>query len=213
MENKNKKDTLSLEYIDIISATITDVNTSLNQTNDTKNFKQIWKNIPKSLFSILLLEVMAVYALLFFISPTQATLATPAETNNISISDTLIALTNQERDQYDLNHLELNAELSKAAATKAAYILDNNNFSHEGLNGETFSTWIKQTDYQYKRVGENLAINFSDPKDIMSAWLKSPLHRKNILNPLYDDIGIAVIEGSYNNKQTIVVVQIFGKSD
>jgi len=210
MENKNKKDTLSLEYISVINDEIVPEITSLN---NTQKLKQIWKSIPKSLFGILLLEVMAVYALLFFISPTQATLATLADNNNINTSDTLIALTNQERDQYNLNHLELNSELSKAAEAKANYILTNNNFSHEGLNGETFSNWIKATNYQYKRVGENLAINFNDPADIISAWLKSPLHRKNILNPLYKDIGIAVIEGTYNNKQTTVVVQMFGTPD
>ncbi len=213
MKNKNQKDTLSLEYsvdvsIDSIENTAIEV-----PIRNTQRLKQIWNNSPKSLFGILLLEVIAVYALLFFISPTQATLATPIEAENIAISDTLIAMTNQERDEYALDHLEFNTELYKAAEAKAEYIFANDSFSHERLDGETFSIWIRETNYQYKRVGENLAIHFDQPEDIMSAWLSSPLHKKNILNPLYEDVGIAVIEGLYNNKPTTVVVQVFGTSE
>jgi len=209
MKNKNQKDTLPLKYVDIVYDEIVITDTP---SNNTTSLKQTWNKFPKSLFGILLLEVITVYALLFFVSPTQVTLAVPNESEAIKVSDTLIALTNQERDKYNLNHLEFNAELYKAAEAKAEYIFTNNNFSHERLNGETFSSWIKETDYQYKRVGENLAIHFKKSEDIMSAWMTSPLHRKNILNPLYEDVGIAVVDGLYNNKPTTVVVQIFGTS-
>ncbi len=213
MQNKNKKDTLSstynVEVTDIATTSQVNVNYKISPT---QQIQKIWANTPKILIAILLLEVIAVYGLLFFVSPSSATFATQSSQESIEItaSDTLIALTNQEREKYNLPHLSFNAELTKAAQTKAQYILDNNSFSHEGKNGETFSTWIRETNYQYKRVGENLAIQFDQPKDIMNAWMDSPLHRKNILNPLYQDIGIAVVQGNYKNKPTTIVVQLFG---
>lgn len=166
--------------------------------------------MPKTLAAILVFEVIAVYGLLFFIAPTSATSATLQSESYAITDDSIIALTNNERSTYDIAPLRYNTELSKAASAKAQYILDNDSFSHEGEAGETFSSWIRSTGYTYTRVGENLAIHFDNPDDILEAWLDSPTHRKNLLNPLFEDIGLAVVTGEYKGKTTTVVVQLFG---
>jgi uncharacterized protein YkwD len=42
-------------------------------------------------------------------------------------------------------------------------------------------------------MGENVAYGQKDPADVMRAWLTSPGHRANILNPKYTEIGVGVV--------------------
>ena len=48
-------------------------------------------------------------------------------------------------------------------------------------------------------VAENIAWgegSKASPQAIVTAWMGSPDHRVNILNPRYDEIGIAIADGS-----------------
>jgi hypothetical protein len=65
--------------------------------------------------------------------------------------------------------------------------------------------------YNYTYAGENLAMNFSEAEDALSAWLASPTHRDNILSQNYEDIGVAVVVGEINGTETTLVVQLFGQ--
>ncbi len=121
----------------------------------------------------------------------------------------IIELTNKERQKRNLPPLTVNQLLTKAAYQKANDIFKSQTFQHN-INGRKFSSWIKNTGYEYIYVGENLAIDFITSEGVIDAWLKSPSHRKNILNTEFKEIGVAVVNGKFNNHQTILVVQIFG---
>lgn len=63
--------------------------------------------------------------------------------------------------------------------------------------------------------GENLALlqgeaNAALAKEMMAAWMRSPGHRKNILRPTFDHIGVAVILAPEGRAYG---VQIFGTLD
>jgi hypothetical protein len=45
---------------------------------------------------------------------------------------------------------------------------------------------------------------------VLKAWIDSASHKENLLNPEYQEIGVAVKEGKFENENSIVVVQIFG---
>jgi hypothetical protein len=45
---------------------------------------------------------------------------------------------------------------------------------------------------------------------MVEAWMASPTHKANIVNPRYSDIGIAVINGNLEGFETTLVVQMFG---
>lgn len=122
----------------------------------------------------------------------------------------LIDLTNNYRKQLGLTELTPNARLTQAAVNKAGDLLNSQYFNHTSPAGKKFSQWIKDVDYKYFYVGENLAIDFDNNQEIFQAWLNSPSHKENIIKPQYQEIGIAVIEGKYNNHQTTIVVQLFG---
>jgi hypothetical protein len=99
--------------------------------------------------------------------------------------------------------------LTQAAINKGQAILQNNTFGHT-INDRRFSSWIRDTGYNYSYVGENLAIDFGTSEGIMEAWNNSPLHKQNLLNPYYLETGISAISGKFQGQDTTVVVQIFG---
>ncbi len=123
--------------------------------------------------------------------------------------ENIIILTNQARLEKGLRELTANQLLSKAAYDKAEAIFDTQEFKHN-LEEKSFSSWVKETGYEYQNVGENLAIDFITSEGTMKAWLESPSHKKNIMNPKFQEIGIAVKQDEFDGQESIVVVQIFG---
>ena len=122
----------------------------------------------------------------------------------------LIELTNEERQSLGLNSLEENALLNKAAQLKAQDIITYDYFSHQSPTGITPWYWFNEAGYNYQIAGENLGIGFLDSEEIYQAWDDSPSHRANLLNPKYQDIGIAVLKADFEGNETTVVVQLFG---
>ena len=128
------------------------------------------------------------------------------------IKTTLIDLLNQERQSAGLQSLKENAKLNQAALLKAQDILEKDYFSHQSPEGMTSWHWFKIAGYNYKIAGENLAIGFLDSQEVNQAWLDSSSHRANLLNPNYQDVGIAIMKGDFEENETTIVVQLFGTS-
>lgn len=124
----------------------------------------------------------------------------------------LINLTNQDRISQGLPPLKENPQLSQAAYLKAKDIMDKDYFSHDSPEGITPWYWIKKAGYNYKFAGENLAIGFLDSEEVYNAWMLSLPHQKNVLNPNYKEMGIAVLNGDFQGNEIAVVVQLFGSS-
>lgn len=122
---------------------------------------------------------------------------------------TLERLANQTRTSLGLAPLKPSTTLDKAAELKAEDMVKNQYFAHTSPQGATPWVWFKNAGYNYKYAGENLAIGFFDSIEVYNAWLNSPSHKQNLLNPNYKEIGTAVLPG-FGNNNTIVVVQLFG---
>lgn len=122
----------------------------------------------------------------------------------------LIQLTNAYRRGLGLNELAVNPRLTQAAINKAKNLLAEQYFSHTSPSGKKFSDWIKEVNYAYFYVGENLAIDFANPQEVFDAWLASPKHKENIEREEFQEIGIADVQGQFDGRETNVVVQLFG---
>jgi uncharacterized protein YkwD len=127
----------------------------------------------------------------------------------INASD-LILQTNIERKTLGLSELDPNHKLTQAAHKKALDILNKQYFAHTTPDGKPFYEWIEENNYNYLYAGENLAIDFSTNEGVIKAWMESPLHKANILNSNYNEIGLVSLWGEYEGKETNVVVQMFG---
>lgn len=124
--------------------------------------------------------------------------------------EALIDLTNQERQSLGLNSLSENPILNNAALQKAQDMLILDYFGHYSPEGKSPWYWFQRAGYRYQKAGENLAIGFLEAEEVFRAWNTSLTHKANIINPDYEDVGIAVLKGNFQGKETTVVVQLFG---
>jgi hypothetical protein len=122
----------------------------------------------------------------------------------------IIRLTNIERTNRGLLPLKMNNELNAAAAQKAGDMFAKDYWAHVSPTGTQPWFFITNNGYSYRYAGENLARDFSDPNSVVQAWLNSPSHRDNLLNDRYQDIGVAVVDGKLEGRDTTLVVQMFG---
>lgn len=122
----------------------------------------------------------------------------------------LVNITNEDRGSEGLARLAVNPVLEEAARMKAQHMAEHSYFAHVSPDGLDPWYWFYRAGYVFTEAGENLAVNFADSEDVVSAWMDSPGHRANILNGKFTEIGIAAVKGEYKGKKTIFVVQMFG---
>ena len=128
---------------------------------------------------------------------------------NITVTD-LLNDTNAERAKNGASPLTLNDKLTAAAQAKAADMFVHQYWAHTSPQGRDPWSFITAAGYNYLYAGENLARDFADSASVVQAWMNSPSHRENLVNPRYLEVGFAVVNGKYNNYETTLVVQMFG---
>jgi hypothetical protein len=128
---------------------------------------------------------------------------------NISPAE-VIRLTNAQRAANGLGALTQNSALDGAALAKGNDMLAKGYWAHFAPDGTSPWSFFLNFGYKYKYAGENLARDFPDASSAVAAWMNSPSHKENILNPNYREIGIGVVEGNLAGVETTVIVQFFG---
>lgn len=129
--------------------------------------------------------------------------------SNITAAE-VVEQTNQQRAKQNLPPLTVNDQLNQAALSKGQDMLQQQYWSHFAPDGKQPWDFIKSSGYVYLTAGENLARDFSNTPDMVAAWMNSQTHRENILSPKFQEIGVAVIDGSLQGEETTLVVQMFG---
>jgi uncharacterized protein YkwD len=128
----------------------------------------------------------------------------------LAIED-IIDATNRERIQDGKAPLKVNVKLTQSAKIKTDDMIAQQYFEHTSPNGDAVSDLGEKVGYDYIIMGENLALgNFIDANDLVQAWMDSPGHRANVLNPLYQEIGIYATKGVYEGREVWFAVQHFG---
>lgn len=162
---------------------------------------------PISLYAVIFSLLALQFSFLFIKNANPSVLGV-----SYSISpDDVIAQTNDERGKAGLSKLEKNGPLTVAAQLKGNDMLEKGYWAHVSPDGKEPWVWIAQAGYSYNRAGENLAKDFRDTISVTRAWMASPGHRANILNPNYKEIGVAVVSGPFNGYDSVLVVQMFGE--
>ena len=123
----------------------------------------------------------------------------------------IIKLTNIERQKKGVKILKENSLLDKIAKERLEDMFRQGYFEHISPQGTSVSDIAKTDGYDYLLIGENIALgNFKSSVQLVTAWMESPGHKENILNPQFLEIGVFAKEGSYNGTNMIIGVQIFG---
>jgi len=122
----------------------------------------------------------------------------------------VIRLTNVQREANGLSPLTENTILDSAAIAKGNDMIAKGYWAHFAPDGTSPWSFFLSFGYKYQYAGENLARDFSDAASAVNAWMASPTHKENILNPHYKEVGIGVVEGSLAGADTTIIVQFFG---
>ncbi len=119
----------------------------------------------------------------------------------LAVSSTL-GFINQVRIAHHLVPLVWNNALQRSALDKACDLFNRHYWSHQTPDGRMPWYLFIKDGYRYIYAGENMARGYATNQDAFNAWMKSPSHLANILNPHYRDFG----EGACGN----ILVDHFG---
>ncbi len=132
------------------------------------------------------------------------------EKANVS-REALLSEANKARQEGNLTDLHLSEKLNEAAQLKAENMFDKQYWGHNAPDGTEPWHWLIEAEYGYTKAGENLAKNFYTAEAVTTAWMDSPDHRKNILEPDYTEVGFAVVSGELKGEATTIVVALYGR--
>ena len=97
----------------------------------------------------------------------------------------VLRLVNKERAKVGAGPLAFARDLAASAYVRAVELPTK--FSHTRPNGTKCFTAMPTRGHI---LGENLAGGQTTPKQVVQAWMDSPTHRDNILNPKYTELGV-----------------------
>ena len=119
------------------------------------------------------------------------------DTSTSTYADQVVQLVNQERAKAGLKPLVSDRALAAMALDKAKDMYHNRYFSHYSPTYGSPFDMMRSYGIQYRYAGENIAMGQRTPQEVMNAWMKSPGHRQNILNPNFTKIGVAYYKGEW----------------
>jgi uncharacterized protein YkwD len=128
---------------------------------------------------------------------------------------------NEIRRAHHLVPLTVSADLSAAARQHSDEMLAKGYFAHNSSNGDQFwqriESFYPEPRSGYWSVGENLywTPGPATAAGSLKAWMASPPHRANILDPAWRQIGIAAVSsadapGTFGNLGATVITTDFG---
>lgn len=111
-----------------------------------------------------------------------------------------LCLLNRVRSRHGVPPLRLNRKLSHAARKHSRDMVRRRYFAHNSLDGRSAFDRMRATRYVPRNaswvLGENLGWgsgSLAEPMSLVRAWMRSPGHRRNILDRRFRDIGIGIV--------------------
>ncbi len=123
-----------------------------------------------------------------------ASAAPASAATNADLEKQVITLVNAERRKVGCAGLRTGTALRTAARLHSADMVKYRYFSHTSRDGRSPWDRIRAQKY-YWGSAENIAAGQTTAKSVVSAWMKSTGHRKNILNCKNKAVGVGVARG------------------
>ena len=138
----------------------------------------------KKIFSLLILAALFLFASNVYAA---SSWKNDAEVSQ-NFAQEVLDLVNIERRKEHLHPLKLASDLNHYAQIRAKEIT--RRFSHTRPNGTSCFTAIPKP---YRMVGENIAAGQKSSAEVVEAWMNSPAHRENIMNPKFRELGVGYL--------------------
>jgi uncharacterized protein YkwD len=119
----------------------------------------------------------------------------------------IVDLTNKAREKEKLPALKPNPVLFKVARAHSANMAKQKKMEHV-LDDKNPADRLKAADYKYEWMGENVAAgNGWSLEDVFKTWMDSKLHKENIMNKDFREIGIGIAR---DKDDKVYFTQLFG---
>lgn len=128
-------------------------------------------------------------------APLGLSAAAPAGASMASMTSEVITRVNAERKKVGCSPLRASEALRKAAQLHSYDMRTKNYFSHTSRDGRTPFDRMRAQRYRHGSA-ENIAAGQRTARAVVTAWMNSTGHRKNILNCANKAIGVGVSQGS-----------------
>lgn len=127
-------------------------------------------------------------------------------TTNVTVDkaseEKMLEMLNDTRREHGLQTVSMDFALKNAARLHAQDMFKRGYFSHYTPEGYTPFDRLEEQGIVYTAAAENLA--YAPDVDLaFSGLMKSPGHRRNILDPVFTKIGIGVIDGGIHGKMFV----------
>lgn len=117
-----------------------------------------------------------------------AFLALPAAAQDIQAFANAL---NAQRQANGLPALSYNPRLSAAAQAHADDMVRNGFISHTGSDGTQPADRARRAGYCWRNLAENIAWQIPGEANVVTQWMGSAGHRRNILDRRMDEFGVA----------------------
>jgi LysM repeat protein len=132
-------------------------------------------------------------SLILILAPTQ-----PAAAQDAPLSpeaQLILDAVNQARVDNGLPALAVSPMLNLAAQRHVDDIVANGNWGHYGSDGSNVRLRAARVGYSTSSVSENW-VAVSDPSQAIGWWMNDWIHRVNILEPRWDEVGVGAAQAS-----------------
>jgi uncharacterized protein YkwD len=132
----------------------------------------------------------------------------PFDEDDFQAEQQLLALANRSRQQAGAAPLTIDTGLSQAARIHAQAMREARRISHQ-FDGEASlpHRLAATTQLQLEQEGENVALDYDAEHGHQHLMLSAP-HRRNLLNPAYNVVGLGVVRSG----DRLYIVQDFGSA-
>jgi uncharacterized protein YkwD len=163
----------------------------------------------------------AVLAAGLAISAPTSTAAGQLTQRDATLERALVSEMNAVRARHGLQPLTTATGLRAAAVAHTRSMAQTGLFQHESADGSPFHQRVLR--YYATRgagwsVGENLVFGSAPfgAKNAVRSWLRSPPHRRNLLNPAWREIGVGAVvaqraPGAFGGGTVVIVTADFGR--
>jgi len=127
----------------------------------------------------------------------------------------LVRHQNAARRGHGLHRLKASSALRRAARRHARDMVRRHYFGHVSHSGQDVLDRVSRTSYgrgSRFAVQENLYwwSRRRAPAEVVGAWMASAVHRANILNPRFRQVGVATVMRSPYSRRGITIVAVYG---
>jgi uncharacterized protein YkwD len=130
--------------------------------------------------------------------------ASPVTATNdvMKVANSCTTMVNQQRAARGIKAVAIDGRVQMAAQKHSTFQAKYKVMQHDSIIPASSPSKVSAGDrilkegYRWSTWGENVAAGQTDCKSVMSAWMNSAGHKKNILNPAVKHIGVAAAKGS-----------------